>query len=152
MDRRKTWTLAMNATVARILRGLPSRDFSPPAELVLRAEHRALRDVMADKQGRSFHATGDGRRSAMEYGSDPLREDLLAFVRQVRDLLETHVRAGDFTALAVFADPKVLGLLREQLGEGLRARIVFEAPKNLLHLSEHDLAHAIEADLVAAGV
>lgn len=152
MDRRKTWTLAMNATVARILRGLPFRDFSPPPELVLRAEHRALRDVMSDKQGRSFHATGDGRRSAMEYGSDPLREDLLAFVRQVRDILETHARAGDYTGLVIFADPRVLGVLRAELGDSLRARVLHEVPKNLLHLTEGDLSDAVEAELRAAGV
>jgi protein required for attachment to host cells len=152
IDHRKTWTLAMNATVARVLRGFPSRGSPPLPELVLRAEHRALRDIMADKQGRSFHATGDGRRSAMAYSSDPLREDLLAFVRKVRDLLETHARAGDYTALAVFADPTVLGVLRAELGAGLRARIVHEAAKNLLHLSEADLSRTVEAELREAGL
>jgi protein required for attachment to host cells len=152
MDTRKTWTLAMNSTVARILRGFPSRGFAPPPELVLRAEHRALRDIMSDKQGRSFHATGDGRRSAMEYGSDPLREDMVAFVRTVRDLLEAHARSGDFTALAVFADPTVLGVLRDELGEGLRSRVLREVPKNLLHLDEAELSRVLEADLREAGV
>jgi protein required for attachment to host cells len=152
MTPRKTWTLAMNSTVARILRGVPCRGFAPPPELVLRSEHRALRDIMADKQGRSFHATGDGRRSAMEYGSDPLHEDLVAFVRTVRDLLEAHARAGDYTSLAIFADPTVLGVLRAELGEGLRSRVLREVPKNLLHLDEAELSRIIAADLREAGV
>jgi protein required for attachment to host cells len=151
MDKKNTWALVMNSTVARILRGFAEGDFVPPPELVMKTEHRNLREIMADKHGRSFHSTADGRRSAMEYGSDPLRDDVVAFARKAADLMNSHVLAGDFTALAVVAEPTVLGILREELPERLRKRTILEVPKNLLHLSEADLPAAVEAELRAAG-
>ncbi|MGI1661577.1 host attachment protein [Palleronia sp. KMU-117] len=151
MDKKHTWALVMNATVARILRGFADGDFVPPPELVLKTEHRNLKEIMADKRGRSFQSTADGRRSAMEYASDPLHDDVVAFARKAVELLNSHVLAGDFTALAIIADPKVLGILREELPERLRKRSILEVPKNLLHLSEADLSDAVEAELRAVG-
>jgi len=143
MNKKKTWALAMNATHARIVRALERTGEGLPAELVLRSENRHLKDIMADKPGRSFTSMGGGRRSSMEYASDPIREDQREFVRQVVRVLETHRLAGDFDALAVFAAPAVLGLLRDEMPSRLAATIVEESPKNLMHLSDNDLAHAI---------
>lgn len=147
MDRKTTWVLVMNSTVARILRGFREGDFIPPSELVLKSPHRNLREIMADKQGRSFASAGGGRRSAMEYASDPLREDMKAFVHKAVDLLQSHYLAGDFTALAIFAEPSVLGVIRDELGDRLRSHTILEVQKNLLHLNETDLAHTVEAEL-----
>jgi protein required for attachment to host cells len=143
IDRKKTWVLVMNSTVARILRGFRDGDFTPPAELVLKSPHRNLREIMADKPGRSFASVGGGRRSAMDYASDPLREDLYAFVRKAVVLLQSHYLAGDFTALAIFAEPSVLGVIRGELGDRLRSHTILEAHRNLLHLNEADLARVV---------
>ena len=147
IDKTKTWALVMNSTTGRILRGFRTDGYVPPAELVMKSPHRNLRDIMADKQGRSFASHGGGRRSAMEYGSDPLLEDLRCFVRRAVDDLDAHYLAGDFTGFAIFAEPSVLGLLREELTERLRRRVLLEVPANLAHLGEAELARKIEAEL-----
>lgn len=147
MDKKKTWALVMNSTVARILRGFRDGEFVPAPELVMKSPHHNLRDIMADKKGRSFASTGTGRRSAMEYGSDPLREDMKSFVRQAVDILESHYLAGDFTDLAIFADPTVLGIIRDEMSDRLRGHTVLEVHKNLLHLDERELAETVEAEL-----
>jgi protein required for attachment to host cells len=149
----RTWVLAMNATRARILRRLEDdpddAENDPPgaAELVLRTESRHLKDVMADAPGRSFSSGSAGRRSAIAYGSDPLAEDERLFVGQVAMLLDAHRRSGDFDRLAVFAEPGTLGMLRRHLPERLRAVITAEVPRNLLHLTPHELRRAVRRDL-----
>lgn len=145
--RSKLWALAMNSARARILRGLDSNGEGAMAELVMRSESLKLRDIMADKPGRSFSSMGGGRRSAMEYSSDPLVEDERAFVRQVIALLESHRRAGDFETIAIFAEPDVLGHLRQLMPPPLKEMVVREVSKNLLHLSSHELPQVIAREI-----
>jgi protein required for attachment to host cells len=135
MHKPKTWALAANGTQARVLIGLEAVTQSgpPPEELTLEAEARKLGDVMADRPGRSFSPSGDGRRSGMDYASDPAKEDMRAFAAEVVELLDAHRAAGDFAQLVVFAAPEMLGLLRGAMTPGLRATVVLERDKNLLH-------------------
>lgn len=102
---------------------------------------------MSDKPGRSFASKGGGRRSAMEYSSDPVAEDQREFIRQIISLLESHRRAGDFGRLAIFAEHDMLGQLREMMPQSLADLVVREVPKNLMHLSEQDLLEAVSRGL-----
>ena len=147
MAGRVIWALVLNATRARILRGVAPGDGPAAPELVLRSEQRHLRDMISDKPGRSFASAGGGRRSAMSAPSDPVREDERAFVREVIAVLESHRLAGDFDLLAVFASPEMLGILRALTPDGLRARIVAETTKNLAHESERDLVRIVSETL-----
>lgn len=146
-DRSRLWVLAMNSARARIIRGLRDNDSTDQTELVMRSEARKLRDLMADLPGRSFASKGGGRRSAMDYGSDPLAEDQRDFIRQVISLLESHRRADDFSELAVFAEHDVLGKIRQLMPDSLRARVIKEVPKNLLHLTAQDLPRVIAREM-----
>lgn len=143
----KTWALVMNGARCRILRGVSERNDDTPSELVLRSESRNLRDIMSDKPGRSFASSGGGRRSAMEYSSDPVAEDQREFIRQIIALLESHRRAGDFDKLAIFAEHDILGHLRQMMPQSLADRVIREVPKNLLHLSTQELAEAVSRGL-----
>jgi protein required for attachment to host cells len=143
----KTWALVLNGARCRILRGVSGRGEDVPAELVLRSESRHLRDIMSDKPGRSFTSGGGGRRSAMEYGSDPMAEDQREFIRQIIALLESHRRAGDFDKLAIFAEHDMLGQLRQMMPQSLADLVIREVPKNLLHLSAQELAEAVSRGL-----
>jgi protein required for attachment to host cells len=146
-DVSKTWALVINGARCRILRGLSTRDHDTPAELVLRSEARNLREIMSDKPGRSFQSMGGGRRSAIEYASDPVAEDQKEFIRQVISLLESHRRAGDFDRLAIFAEHDMLGHLRQMMPQTLAGLVIREVPKNLLHHSAQELAEAISREL-----
>lgn len=146
-DKSRLWALAINSTQARVIRGFGSGEDPAPAELALHTEMRKPGDVMSDKPGRSFASHGGGRRSAIEYASDPVAEGQRDFIRQVIALLETHRRADDFDRLAIFAEHDMLGLLRQLLPQSLQALVVCEVPKNLLHLSEHELPKTILQEL-----
>ena len=141
------WFLVANATRARILRGLPRPGEAAAPELVMRATARKLRDIMADKPGRSFSSASQGRRGAIPYTSDPVAEDERNFVREVVALLETHRLAGDFDRLTVLAAPQTLGLFREEAPPALRARIRAEIAKNLAGIPEGALPAALRAEL-----
>lgn len=143
MERDKLWVLVIDATRARILRGVRKDSQTGETELVLRAPHRALREIMSGKPGRAAASMWRGRRSAVEYASDPVHEDVVAFAKEVTVLLETHRKAGDFDRLAVFASPDMLGTLRAELTDGLNALVTSEAAKDLMHETESDLMRIV---------
>lgn len=146
-DTSRTWALVINGARCRVLRGLSAQGEEAPAELVLRSESRNLRDIMSDKPGRSFSSMGGGRRSAMQYASDPVAEDQREFIRQVISLLESHRRAGDFDQLAIFAEHDMLGHLRQMMPQALAELVIREVPKNLLQHSAEDLAEVVWREL-----
>lgn len=146
-DNSKVWAVVLNSARCRILRGVAAHGEEAPVELVLRSESRKLREIMSDRPGRSFASQGGGRRSAIEYAGDPIAEDQQEFIRQIIALLESHRRAGEIQRLAVFAEPDMLGHLRQMMPPILSEMVIREVPKNLLHLSPHDLESAIRAEL-----
>lgn len=143
------WVLVMNSSRARVVRGLPPRGAPALPELSMRSPNRRLGEIMADKPGRSFSSGAQGRRSAMDYASDPVREHDLDFARQVVAMLESHRAAGDFASLSVIAAPQMLGLLREAMPPALAALVRRESDKNLAGVDDSVLHDAIRAELAA---
>lgn len=136
------WALVMNSTQARILQGIAKDVTSRAPELTLNTEHKALREIMSDKPGRSFSSVGPGR-SAMEYASDPVKDAKRAFVEEAVTLLHQHFVKQDFTHLAIFAAPEMLGLLRDGLPADLKHVVIVEIPTNLLHETPYELRRIV---------
>jgi protein required for attachment to host cells len=143
MKNEVTWVLVLNSTRARILRGLTRNGSTGASELVLRTEHRNLRDIMADKPGRSFASSGGQRRSAMEYRSDVVRADERTFAGEALNLLDSHRRAGDFDRLAILASPEMLGIVRDIAPSALLAKVTVQQAVNLMHETETELARHV---------
>jgi protein required for attachment to host cells len=141
--RYQTWALVTNGVRARILRDLDNSDSEDPMELVSRADETHLRDVLTDKAGRSFASDSSQRRSAMEPGSDPILRDMQDFATETLGVLEGYYRAGRFTRLAVFAAPKMLGILRQHMPASLKGRVFLERSINLINLPEADLRDTV---------
>lgn len=138
------WVLVFDSTRARIVRGLAGAGRPAAAELVLKTESRNLLDSMSDRSGRAF---GHGWRSHMDGGSDPVKADERQFLREVVAVLESHRRANEIHRLALFGEPRVLGLLRSLLPMALRRLVVCEMPLNLVHVSPHDLPQVVQGYL-----
>lgn len=139
----KTWALVSDGVRARIVRGLDEDDPEESIEVVSKAESTHLRDILSDKSGRSFASFGGGRRSGMEPGSDPIRRDMQDFAKETFEVLERHHRAGDFEKLAIFAEPRMLGVLRDEMPSTLHAVVTTEQPVNLVQLSKTELRATI---------
>ena len=143
MHGQRIWYLVMNSNRARILRGLPAEHEAADAELTLQSRHHHLRDHLQDRPTRSYSAASPGRRSGVELGSDPVREDTMRFMRDVQDFLTNEQKALAFDALVVVAPPETLGLWREALGEPLLSAIRVEVAKNLVRQSAHELVETL---------
>jgi protein required for attachment to host cells len=144
MKRPKIWVLVADAGRARILRDVlgTSQAGDEHDELLFRSEQRHLRDIMSDKPGRSFSSTGT-RRSAMEYHSDPVREDDRAFAATLAEVLESHRLARDFDHLVVAAAPQTLGDLRQAFSESLRKVTIAEIAKDFTKLAAPELRKTV---------
>ena len=141
--RYKTWALVCDGVRARILRDLEDGNSHDPIELVSKAKSAHLRDYLSDKAGRSFASGADGRRSAMEPGSDPVLRDMQDFAHETLNVLQDHFRQGHLTRLAIFAAPKMLGVLRRKIPVPLKNAVILESDLNLINLPQADLRTAI---------
>ena len=97
-----TWILAADGNQARLLKGVNLlKDCQQnPEQEIFRWEPKKAQDIMADKPGRSHSSVGHGR-SAMEYSSDPVREEQQKFTAEVAGRL--GVKTG---ALATYKLPE----------------------------------------------
>ena len=143
MNGSRTWALVMNGVRARILRGVADGDGEEPYEIVSRAALRHLRDVLARKADPDDPSAIDRRH--ME--GDPVVRDMQEFAAETGALLERHHRAGDFARLALFAEPRMLAILRSELPATLRRAIVLELPLNLVTLPEQELLQRVRTHL-----
>lgn len=139
----RIWYLVLNSNRARILRGLPAEHEPDGAELSLQSRHKHLRDHLQDRPTRTYSVGSPGRRSRVEPGSDPVREDTFRFLREVAEFLDNERRADAYDGLVVVAPPETLGLWRETIGEPLAATIRDEVAKNLMRQSAHDLVKTL---------
>ena len=130
------WALILDATRARILRDPVLPGAAPPAELVLRSEQLSLLDAITR-----------GRRERPSQFRERLLQDERAFVRQCVGLLDIHRRAGDFDRLAVFAGPRLLETVHEQMPGPLEALVVAERSTRLMHLGEAELRRVVDQTL-----
>ncbi len=144
------WALVMSSTQARIIKGIAKGEKGDMPELALRTEHKDLREIMSDRPGRSFSSVGSGR-SAMEYASDPVKDAKRVFVDEAVTLLHQHFAKHDFTHLAIFAGPEMLGLLRDGLPPDLEHAVIMEVAKNLLHETPHDLRRIVTDHVFTKG-
>jgi protein required for attachment to host cells len=102
--------------------------------------HLHDRDLVSDRPGRKFdHAPlSAGRRGATAHHatggeSSPRRHEAAVFARRIATELEQSHRRGDFEGLIVMSGPAFLGLIREALPKSIRATVIGEVAKDLLH-------------------
>jgi len=78
-----TFVVLMNAGAARILGDVRPDGRAEGIDERLAHPVLPLREIMADRPGRSFSSGSQGQRSAMVYGADPEREAERAFAAAV---------------------------------------------------------------------
>ncbi len=141
-----TWILAADGNQARLLKGvnlLKDGQQSPEQE-VFRWEPKKAQDIMADKPGRSHSSVGPGR-SAMEYSSDPVREEQQKFTAEVASRIDGYAAEGAFDRLVVCAAPQTLGDLRSKLSEKARTLTTAEIDRNFSNLPTEKLISSVRS-------
>lgn len=136
----RIWILVADGSRARIVRYDANGKHSD--DLVFEADHKQLKEIMADKPGRSFASMG-AKRSAMEYHSDPVRQQTEDFAALLSERLEQGRIAGEFERIAIVAEPRMLGAIRPRIPHVLGSMVVAEIDKDLTKLPVHELYEAI---------
>ncbi len=144
MKAKTTWILIADGARARIVRQADAKaEAAGQAEdLLFEIDHKPLREIMSDRPGRSFASEG-ARRSAMDYRSEPEREQEARFAHTLLEELERRLVDGEFERLAIVAEPRMLGALRQKLSPALRQTIVAEVAKDLTKIPRQELGAAI---------
>lgn len=147
MHKTEIWVLLADATRARVVRlaGHEGEMAQAPVETIFEAsaEHRPLREIMSDAPGRSFASSGT-RRSAMEYHSDPVRDETRRFAITLLSHLEDRRVAREFDQLVICAPPQMLGVLRDLMPTGLASVVRAQVAKDLTKLPALKLRAQVE--------
>lgn len=141
-----TWILAADGNQARLLKGvnLLKNGQQSPEQEVFRWEPKKAQDIMADKPGRSHSSVGPGR-SAMEYSSDPVREEQQKFTSEVASKIDSYAAEGAFDRLVVCAAPQTLGDLRSMLSDKTRNLTMAEINKDFSKLPTDKLISSVRS-------
>jgi protein required for attachment to host cells len=99
----------------------------------------STQDSVSDKPGRGFASAGGGLRHSFESKHDPHKMEKHDFVHAIVTALEDVYDRGAFERLMIVAPARSIGEFRSLAPEKLSRLIWREVPKELMHLSNHDL-------------
>lgn len=135
----RTWLLVADAARARIFAvDLEAHALNRIPKHELDAETAPSRELGSDRPGRTFDSAGQGRH-AKEPPTDPHRYEKRRFAHRLAVLLTAELRQGAFDRLLVVAPPQMLGDLRADYSDDVRAALVEEIAKDLTALAPHEL-------------
>lgn len=149
MNRSKHWFLFASATRGRIVRGLPEPGHLAQSELLVLEPGRNLGTIVRHGAGPGSGLNGRPPTPKAGPGPELLRGNEREFVRAIFVVLEAHRLAGDFERLSIFAPPRMLALLREEMPHRLRPMITAEYPKDLTGIPETQLPDVLRQELGA---
>src|SRR5262249_44607311 len=108
--------------------------------------HAFARDAVSDKPGRSVSSVGHGR-SAIEAKHDEHKMEKHNFVHAIVVGLDSAYEQGKFKHLAVVAPERSIGEFRTLASDKLLRTVWREVPKELMHLSDHELQIRLASEL-----
>jgi protein required for attachment to host cells len=104
------------------------------------------RDLKSDRPGRVFDRapTAGQRRAAVAHHATggerrPHKQEAQRFARQIVRTLEAARREDQFDRLVLMAGAPFLGMLRAALRKSVRAPVIAEVPKDLVHQTEREV-------------
>jgi protein required for attachment to host cells len=134
----KHWIVVADRSKARIFTVDDPHGALQEVETLDHPEGREhARDVNADRQGRAFDSSGQGRH-AMGTSVEPMEQDAIRFSKEVSEHLRTACHDGRCNRLLLVAGPDFLGLLRKQLNTPPDVRVK-EIDKNLCNFDAREI-------------
>ncbi|ABR63285.1 host attachment protein [Sinorhizobium medicae] len=144
--RNRIWILAADGNTARIVKdvNLLKDGRQQPEVETFQIETKRRQDIMADKPGRSHSSAGHGR-SAMEYSSDPVREEQHRFAMEIAGKLEHYADERAFENLVICAAPRTLGDLRKLLSHQVKEKTLAEIDRNCVSVPTDQLIATVKS-------
>ena len=147
MKRQTTWIVIADASLAHVVTSAgKGNDLAKVDDVQLDGTTLPGRELAADRPGRSFDRSGEGRHS-MEPRTAPRDVEQERFARKVVAALEQADRRRGFDRLILVAPPTFMGLLRGILPQSLANKVGGELTKNLTKIAIHDLQDHLESVL-----
>lgn len=143
----KHWYLVGQRAGARIFE---QDGIKPELRLVRRFENPEgllkTSELVSDRQGRSDSGSMAGHNAVGK--TDTPREHVLeSFTHELGHFLEHEAERGAFVSLVLVAEPHVLGSLKKAVGKTTSHLLRESVTKDLLHVSDHDMAGQLSAVL-----
>ncbi len=86
-----------------------------------------------DRPGRSYESMGGQRHAVGDEPPELRRQQAATFARTIAERLDADRREHAFQQLIVVASAPFRSMLRSELTAGIKACIVYEVPKDLVH-------------------
>ena len=137
--------VAANASHARLF--AREKKFGPLRELETRIHPESRmygRELDRDAPGHVFQS-GNPSEDSMGEASDSKRREAEKFAREIAAELKKARSRGALERLILVAEPSFLGLLRANLDDPTRAKVVLEVPKNLATETPQTIQAVIDA-------
>lgn len=145
MKEQMTWIAVADGSRSKVFRVAGRGKIEMESETAV--PHPPSRDINADRPGRTFDSTGQGRH-AKEPPTDPHEKAETDFLHGLaRQLGAAHEKKA-FDRLVVVAPPRALGILRaaypKQLAKAVAKEVAhdltgFETPALETYLKDHDI-------------
>lgn len=142
-----TWVLVADGAAAKVFEhDGPGKGLTAVKGLSFEEDPAQARELMSDRQGRSFASAGHGR-SALAWSTDPVEVRESRFVKRVVEALDKKLLEGKFERLLVIAAPAALGDIRGYMTDRLKKVTMAELDKDLTNLSTPELEKHLEDHL-----
>jgi len=128
----KIWVVAADAHRARFLSTeTPSGALEELHELLHPASRSKPADLLSDRPGRDSNG---GQRGSHTVGheKDVKFHEAQQFAKEISKKLNTSQQRNEFNRIYLIASPQMLGHLRKELSQEVRARIRHETDMNLV--------------------
>ena len=142
------WVLVADSGCARIFE-LPQKPdkFREVQELVSESRHQPSRELVSDASGRVVNVQGGKASHSMDPRSNAHDLAEQAFSKELVKTLEKAANRNVFEHLAIVADPKTLGRMRQQMSKTLSARLTNELNRDLVGMPLDALEKKVRAEL-----
>lgn len=141
----KTWVVVADSSHARIFRTEGFDGHLVEVEALAHPEGRLHEtNLTTDIPGRTFDSHGQGRH-AMEEETPPKRHEAIQFAKRIGGLLESARNAGSYDTLVLVAEPRFLGLLRENLSRETNKLVELAIDKNLVRQTPEAIRERLPA-------
>ena len=132
------YVLVADGGMARLLRirgNQGKQTLGEVAALERPSAHSPARDLVTDRTGRVFDSMGRTRHGA-ESDYDPHAVEVDRFAKRISRRVDTERRAERINELIVIAEPRFLGVLRQQWSGPTRQVVKREVAKDLVRASD----------------
>lgn len=138
-----TWVLVADSSRARIFRAEgPEAKLIEVEDMAHPEGHLHEVDLTSDLPGRTFDRFGQGRH-AMEEDTPPKRYEANLFAKRIAHRLENGRTNHEFGRLVLVAEPRFLGILRDNLSAECIKLTSLQVDKNLAQLDPGEIRNRL---------